>query len=420
MPRTLGIELSPTRCSLVVLSRRAGRLHLKTLSTVETGSDEPERLGGELRRLRRAHRLPKRARVVVWSAAELVPTADGDYRDRVDALRLAGLAVEAALSPPEALAAVAANLGPPVAAAVAYLAVNPDGVALAVVRDGELLLGQELESGPIEDPRKPDRRSLARRLGAHVVRALRDASAGVDIERLMLCGALSNLRSLTLPLSEALARPVETLDTLEGIDASGLTMPILDFQKQVAGLRLAWAMAADGRGGGRLPPHRARSWIRPIAAAGLLTAAAATIVVACWPARGDLTRAPRAGLTAAEPIVAESPATPSGRQAPPSIEDPGSSLQTAQAGPPAAGRPPAEGPSAQVRRRTRPAWKVRSILIGPERRLALVDGRIVGPGDRVDRETVIEIADGAVILADGAGRRRRVELQGVTPGVVMR
>lgn len=426
MAKTLGVELSPTRCTLVLLARRADTLRVKTLSSLEIGSDEPERLAGELRRLRTELGLPRRARVAVWAAADLVPTPDGDYRDRVEALHLAGVSVESAVSPPEALAAVAASLGPPTTAAIAYLAVNPDGAALAVVRDGELLLGQELESGPIEDPRTRDRRALARRLGAHITRALRDASAGLEVERLVLCGALPNLRSLTLPLTEVLARPVETLDTLEGIDTGGLTMPILDFQKQVAGLRLAWAMAADERVSDRSHRRPARSWIRPAATASLLTAAAAALIVAWWPEQEQPVREGPAGAIAVQTTATGSQALATGPQSPfPGLIESGSPPPSAQTSPPASGASPDTPPATarslvSVRPRGAPTWRVRSILLAPERRLALVDGRIVGPGDRVGGVTVVDITEEAVVFTDAQGRRQRMELPRAAPGVVVR
>jgi hypothetical protein len=69
--------------------------------------------------------------------------------------------------------------------------------------------------------------------------------------------------------------------------------------------------------------------------------------------------------------------------------------------------PPAAAPA--------PAPVVSSILISDGRRLARVDGRIVGPGDRVPAGTVQSIEPDAVVFAGPDGRLRRVEI--VRPGV---
>lgn len=62
-----------------------------------------------------------------------------------------------------------------------------------------------------------------------------------------------------------------------------------------------------------------------------------------------------------------------------------------------------------------PAPVVSSILIADGRRLARVDGRIVGPGDRLPAGTVQSIEPDAVIFAGPDGLTRRVEI--VRPGV---
>jgi hypothetical protein len=55
---------------------------------------------------------------------------------------------------------------------------------------------------------------------------------------------------------------------------------------------------------------------------------------------------------------------------------------------------------------------VASILYSPGRRLAVIDGRIVRPGDRAGGATVIEILPKAVVLERPDGDRRVVELRG--------
>jgi hypothetical protein len=57
---------------------------------------------------------------------------------------------------------------------------------------------------------------------------------------------------------------------------------------------------------------------------------------------------------------------------------------------------------------------VASILYSTGRRLAVIDGRIVRPSDRVGGATVIDILPKAVVLEFAEGDRRTVELQAPT------
>jgi hypothetical protein len=54
---------------------------------------------------------------------------------------------------------------------------------------------------------------------------------------------------------------------------------------------------------------------------------------------------------------------------------------------------------------------VTSILVSGGRRFARVDGRIVGPGDRLGSWIVKSIDSEAVIVADASGRTRRIEME---------
>jgi hypothetical protein len=63
---------------------------------------------------------------------------------------------------------------------------------------------------------------------------------------------------------------------------------------------------------------------------------------------------------------------------------------------------------------------VTSILISGDRRVARIDGRIVGVGDRVGSDLVESIEPGVVVLVTDNGGRRRVELDQPSAGVVWR
>jgi hypothetical protein len=53
-----------------------------------------------------------------------------------------------------------------------------------------------------------------------------------------------------------------------------------------------------------------------------------------------------------------------------------------------------------------------TILYGPDRKLAIVDGRIVQAGDDVRGATVVEITPTSVYLRDAQGRLRRLTAGG--------
>jgi hypothetical protein len=55
---------------------------------------------------------------------------------------------------------------------------------------------------------------------------------------------------------------------------------------------------------------------------------------------------------------------------------------------------------------------VSSILYSASRRLAIVDGRIVGVGDAVGNYRIVEIERDAVVLAVPSGARIRVSMHG--------
>jgi hypothetical protein len=63
---------------------------------------------------------------------------------------------------------------------------------------------------------------------------------------------------------------------------------------------------------------------------------------------------------------------------------------------------------------------VRTILFSANRRLAIVDGRIVGVGDAAGAYTVVEIEKGAVVFSAPSGERVRVFVHATEPVPVAR
>jgi hypothetical protein len=69
----------------------------------------------------------------------------------------------------------------------------------------------------------------------------------------------------------------------------------------------------------------------------------------------------------------------------------------------------AAGPTAPIE--AEPDLAVASILHSPERRLAVVNGRIVRSGDRIGSSTIVDIQPRAVVVESARGGRRRLELR---------
>jgi hypothetical protein len=56
-----------------------------------------------------------------------------------------------------------------------------------------------------------------------------------------------------------------------------------------------------------------------------------------------------------------------------------------------------------------------TILYSPDRKLAIVNGRIVGVGDDVNGARIIDITSAMVLLRDAKGRLRSLTLAGGVP-----
>ena len=65
-------------------------------------------------------------------------------------------------------------------------------------------------------------------------------------------------------------------------------------------------------------------------------------------------------------------------------------------------------PERSQRAESGPRWRLQSTLVAEDRRLAIINGRTVGPGDRVDGATVRDVRqDGVTLEIEG----RRIELR---------
>ena len=90
---------------------------------------------------------------------------------------------------------------------------------------------------------------------------------------------------------------------------------------------------------------------------------------------------------------------------PPRVAVDGSPFGVPRAADPTQGQRPAAAPA--------PRWTVTAIMIAGERRIAIVNDRMVRPGDRLADGARIEAVErDHVVLITPSGQRRRLELEG--------
>ncbi len=302
-----GIELGTDSCVLVRTRQVGAATEVSALHAVYAAEwpSQDVALAALLRRIRRDERFPRRARVVGWQMPDSASPSDPATRAALRPLVAAGFRVDALVSPPQALALLAATRPGRGDAAAAWLALNRHGVAIAIVRGTELLFSRAFEwsyrgrAGASTNAQLLERYSLV----AHLAPELRHgmdlvrANYGADVDSVITCGDLPDLRSLTMPLIEELDLEVETLDSTDGL----LLTPSARAQRGAElapALRLACAAAA-----------RARSE-RPGIPASLKAAAAAVILIgggalaySRWPARQ-----PPVGATPTPRVTTQTPA----------------------------------------------------------------------------------------------------------------
>ena len=190
----------------------------------------------------------------------LVAVSAAEVKRRVQPLIDAGLVVQGVLTPALALATIARgqrDILPE--SAVAYVALYGRATCLTIVRGGLLLFAREMawghESVAGTENRTSDR--LASELRRSVLFFKQTFRSSVD--EVVLCGDMPNLRALTAPVSSAIAMPVKTLDSLNGIDAIAVPQPAEEFRRNVAALRLAIATGADAAPPANLLPAAIRT-----------------------------------------------------------------------------------------------------------------------------------------------------------------
>jgi Tfp pilus assembly PilM family ATPase len=367
--------------------------------------------------------------------------ASEDIQTRLRPVLDAGFVVDGVCTPCGALWAQARLRRSSVPGAVhAYVALGGSFSAVVIVSNGFLLYGKEMHWGFAE---APNLSAVAARedLADWLARELKQSFLYVkqyweeDVSQALLCGDLPDIRSLTGPLIERLNIEVETLDSLDGIDTASLPEPADQFTDRVASMRLASAIAADPPPVNLLPvairSERAGHSGRVALVAGL--AAAVAVGAFLYARAGVQPKDARRTAGTLQPQISRPelrvPEQPLPAQAP--------STQRAQIASPAQGgaTPPAEPQRQQVaaasqpfsrsagEKDSRPVFRaprvaapeagrpdpaVSAILYSSQQQSALVDGRIVRPGDRVGPDTVRSIEADAVVLVSDTGQVKRL------------
>jgi hypothetical protein len=329
MASTTGIELGPDSCVLVAVRPRRARLSEVSALQIIERAEWPlhdAAIGDLLRRVRQAGKFPKKARIVAWTLPDGATPDDPAAAAMLAPVIASGFRVDALLPPAEALRLIAVTHPRADAeASAAWVAVNVQGAAIAIVRGGELLFSRTF--GWSYDPEVMGTRaqllqrySLVAHLGPEIRRGIAAvrAASGATVTTVITCGDLPELRSLTMPLIEELDLEVETLDSTEGLRAVGKAR-LERFAESAPAIRLACAAALSP---GTPARGVARGWVR--AAAGfVLFAALGWGALAYWThGTGETPQSSRGGSVAPAASPARSPAASPARSpaVPPTLD----------------------------------------------------------------------------------------------------
>jgi hypothetical protein len=278
MATITAVELGPDTCALARTSVRGGVVHLLAAEMLEPAAfPGAEAFATALTKARRARRLPRRCRVVVWGLPEGANRENVEVKPLLAPLVSAGFKVERVVSPCNALAALARLKSSRGEGSMCWLAVNRGGVAIVVVRPGSQIYAHSFVwdssiGNTGSQARLLQRYSLVSFLSPEIKRAMAEArKAGSPVNVVVTCGNLPDLRSLTMPLIEELDVEVEPLDSLEGLAVKPEAADKL--AAFAPAIRLACA-AAIARGSRPWDPARRRSGGR----AYLRTAALAAVL----------------------------------------------------------------------------------------------------------------------------------------------
>lgn len=211
-------------------------------------------LGDDIRAFRRSAKLPLDVSVILWpqtgdrgvvpiesrDASEVVVPNARVIRERVAPLVRAGGLVTDVWLPHECLTALVAGRG---LASACVIVAHPGMTCVGFVRGGAVRARYLSSILPPASFEKESERLLARyqhisMLAPHV----RDLGGAAEGVRVLVTGSLPALRAAMVPLVEELDHEIDVLDA----DLPGGGSPTLDQADadEIAGLQLAWALAA--------------------------------------------------------------------------------------------------------------------------------------------------------------------------------
>jgi hypothetical protein len=422
MASATGIEIGPDSY-LFTDVRPAGDeaeiLSIRRFSGSEWPADHV-RFVDALRSIRRHHRLPRRTGVVSWIAVDGIDGAA--LHDPLAGLTAAGFEIASVMTPSQALARIGTTVrrGAP-SDAIAWLALNTHGASIAIVGAGELLLSRTFP-WTYRDNLETSQAQLLQRyvLMSHIApeldhgfKTVRERH-GAAVSLIVTCGNLPELRSLTLPLIEEFDIEVETLDSTDGLLAGRNLQPggLTDFAPTV---RLAAAAALTAAA---VPsPDSMLTQGARFAAAAAVIAALAWAGYSFWhgsqsprPLQSSVPqRSPSAPGTAAPVPVATRGSDEPNRATPPASDTPDRALPEQSRPIPSdtktAAPPQASSPAGTF---DEPLPRIDTVLIDQDRRLAILDGAVVGIGDSVGSRVVVAIAREAILLREPSGRIVRI------------
>ena len=417
MASATGIELCPDSCLLAgIRPLHRGDAEIFGLRRLEGPywPTQDQLVVQALRTARDDLRLPRRAFVVAWEFNDAARNRR-EPRDVLGSVEAAGFQIVSVLTPPEALRRLArARQSPSSEAAVAWLALNTCGAAIAIVRGPDLLYSRSFPWVYREDLTTGRAQALQRySLVAHVAPEISHgidvvrAEHGLAIQSIVTCGDLPDLRSLTMPLIEELDLEVETLDSTEGLHIARHA-DIAGFPESAPAIRLATAAAL-----GSHESHRdslVPGLLRAVAAVAVLVLALAGYVY--W-SRSD-------GTSGSRGITLESPPHPiatQGRREPnraTTAQPAASDDRPQQSESVSTDKGTVAAPRAQmppVPPLSEPLPRIDTVLIDQDRRLALVDGDVVKVGDTIGSRVVVGIEQDSVVLREPSGRTVRVRVR---------
>jgi hypothetical protein len=224
MASMTAVELGADTCALARTKVRRGEVELLAAETLDPAAfSSIDAFTSAVRQTRKALKLPRRCRAVVWGLPDGASRQDPAVKHLIAPLTGAGFSVHRVISPCNALAALARLKMPRGDGATCWLAINRTGVATVVVRPGQQLYSHSFawnsnvgSSG--SQARLLQRYSLVAFLAPEIRRAMNAArEKGAPVDAIVTCGNLPEIRSLTMPLIEELDIEVESLDSLEGL-----------------------------------------------------------------------------------------------------------------------------------------------------------------------------------------------------------